>query len=294
MIMPSEEGRTLSGASGPRPDHRANRFLAALEAEDFARLEPHLEAVILPRSTVLYEVGDPICYTYFPHDAIVSLVDVMADGRLAEVAMFGREGLFGLLSAFVSREAFGCYVVQIPGSASRVQLDHMHAAIQARPALQRQVLAYNEALLAQAYHTVACNAVHPVEARCCRWLLSTHDRLDQDALPLTHEFLAEMLGVQRSTVSTVLRGLQTSGLIEQRRGGIAVIDRAACECYRKIHFRFDKLLPATFADAARPGETQPAQRSRRPPPRSSCAADFVEFAWRLGANVVLLIYLPAR
>jgi CRP-like cAMP-binding protein len=118
------------------------------------------------------------------------------------------------------------------------------------------MLAYNEALLAQAYHTVACNAVHPVEARCCRWLLSTHDRLDQDALPLTHEFLAEMLGVQRSTVSTVLRGLQMSGLIEQYRGGIRVIDRAglergACECYRKIRFRFKTLLPGSCAEPNR-------------------------------------------
>jgi CRP-like cAMP-binding protein len=221
-------------------------------------LEPQLEVMILPRGTVQYEPGDPIHYTYFPHDAIVSLVDVMEDGRLAEVAMFGREGLFGLLSAFVSREAFGRYVVQIPGSASWVPLDHMHAAIQARPALQRLVLAYNEALLAQAYHTVACNAVHPVEARCCRWLLSTHDRLDQDTLPLTHDFLSEMLGVQRSTVSSVLRGVQTSELIEQSRGGIAVVDRAglergACECYRKIRHRFETLLPGTYAQPDRGG-----------------------------------------
>jgi CRP-like cAMP-binding protein len=262
--MPSEERRTLSVAPRSPRDHRTNRFLAALDAKDFALLEPHLEAVILPRGTVLYEPGDPIRYTYFPHDAIVSLVDVMEDGRLAEVAIFGREGLFGLLSAFISREAFGRYVVQIPGSASRVPLEHMHAAIQDRPALQRQVLAYNEALLAQAYHTVACNAVHSVEARCCRWLLSTHDRLDQDALPLTHEFLAEMLGVQRSTVSTVLRGLQGSGLIEQQRGGIEVLDRAgleqaACECYRKIHFRFDKLLPGTFAEPIGGGDSNPAR-----------------------------------
>jgi CRP-like cAMP-binding protein len=262
--MPSEERRTLSVAPRSPRDHRTNRFLAALDADSFALLEPYLEAVILPRGTVLYEPGDPIRYTYFPHDAIVSLVDVMEDGRLAEVAMFGREGLFGLLSAFVSREAFGRYVVQIPGSASRIPLNAMHAAIQASPKLQRLVLAYNEALLAQAYHTVACNAVHPVEARCCRWLLSTHDRLDEDALPLTHEFLAEMLGVQRSTVSSVLRSLQTSGLIEQRRGGIAVIDRAglehaACECYRKIRFRFDKLLPGTFAEPGRSGESPPAR-----------------------------------
>lgn len=234
-----------------RADHRANRFLAALEPDDFALLEPHLEAVILPRSTILYEPGDPIRHTYFPHDAIVSLVDVMEDGRLAEVAMFGCEGLFGLLTAFLSREAFGRYVVQIPGTASRIALDRMHEAIRARPTLQRRVLAYNEALLAQAYHSVACNAVHSVEARCCRWILNTHDRLDQDALPLTHEFLGDMLGVQRSTVSATLRSLQATGLIEQRRGQIVVTDRggleqATCECYGKIRSRFEKLLPRTY------------------------------------------------
>jgi CRP-like cAMP-binding protein len=236
----------------PPNDHRANRFLAALEPDDFALLEPHLEAVVLPRSSVLYEPGDRIRHTYFPHDAIVSLVDVMEDGRQAEVAIFGCEGLFGLLTAFVSREAFGRYVVQVPGTASRIPLDRLYEAIRTCSALQRLVLAYNEALLAQAYHTVACNAVHPVEARCCRWILSTHDRLNQDALPLTHQVLAEMLGVQRSTVSPVLRGLQMSGLIEQRRGGIDVIDRAGleravCECYRKIHSRFERFLSGTYA-----------------------------------------------
>ncbi|MBD2749109.1 Crp/Fnr family transcriptional regulator [Microvirga sp. BT688] len=253
MLSDGRQNSPLSSRSPP--DHRANRFLATLEANTFAILEPHLKSMILPRGTVLYEPGDPIRYTYFPHDAIVSLVDVMEDGRLAEVAMFGREGLFGLLSAFVSREAFGRYVVQVPGSVSRVPIDHMQAAIRTFPTLQRQVLAYNEALLAQAYHTVACNALHPVEARCCRWILSTHDRLDQDALPLTHEFLAEMLGVQRSTVSTVLRALQKSNLIEQFRGGIAVLDRAgldhaACECYGKIRYRFERLLPGTYAEPA--------------------------------------------
>jgi CRP-like cAMP-binding protein len=98
---------------------------------------------------------------------------------------------------------------------------------------------------------VACNAVHTVEARCCRWILSTHDRLNQDALPLTHEFLSEMLGVQRSTVSATLRSLQTSGLIVQRRAEIVVTDRggleqATCECYGKIRSRFEKLLPGTY------------------------------------------------
>jgi hypothetical protein len=110
---------------------------------------------------------------------------------------------------------------------------------------------YGEALLAQTFQTLACNTVHAVEARCCRWILSMHDRADQDTLPLTHEFLAEMLGVQRSTVSVVARALQTAGLIRQSRGGITITDRAgledaACECYGKIRSVYQRLLPRTY------------------------------------------------
>jgi len=128
----------------------------------------------------------------------------------------------------------------------------LHEAISTRPNIQRLVLHLTEALMAQTLQTVACNAVHSVEARCCRWILSTHDRLDQDELPLTQEFLAEMLGVQRSTVSTVIRTLQAAGLIRQGRGAITVVDRAglervACECYGKIRRRFERLLPAAYS-----------------------------------------------
>lgn len=233
-------------------DHRANRLLAALGVEDFAALNPHLEIVDLSKGAVIYESGESIGYTYFPHNAIVSLVEVMEDGRVTEVALFGREGLFGLLSALVSREALGRYVVLVSGTASRIPVEQMHKCLWSRLHLRRLVAAYSEALLAQAFHTVACNAIHPVEARCCRWLLNTHDRMDQDTLPLTHETLAEMLGVQRSTVSLVLRTLQGAGLIVQRRGSIVVTDRAGleqatCECYRKIRFRVEKLLPGTYA-----------------------------------------------
>ena len=111
---------------------------------------------------------------------------------------------------------------------------------------------YGEALLAQTFQTVSCNAVHVVEARCCRWILSMHDRLDSDALPLTHEFLAELLGVQRSTLSLIAHKLQTAGLIRQARGAITVTDRAglegaACECYGRIRRTFEELLPKTYA-----------------------------------------------
>ncbi len=233
--------------------HRANWLLGALEPEDFAYLEPNLEVVSLSKGTVLYEVEDTISHTYFPQNAMVGLINVMEDGHFVEVASFGREGMFGLLSALVSRESFGRYKVQVPGLASRITIENIREAIRARPKLQLLVASYAEALLAQSFQVASCNAVHTVEARCCNWILSTRDRVDEDTLPLTHADLADLLGVQRSTVSLVLRSLQMAGLITQQRGGINIVDRAgleeiACECYEKIHRRFAKLLPVPFAN----------------------------------------------
>ncbi len=232
-------------------EHRTNWLLAALEPEDFAALEPHLELVELPHKQVLYEAGDPIRYAYFPHHAVVSLVNVLEDGSTVEVALFGRGGVVGLLSALVTREAFGRYVVQMAGSASRIAVERLNEVRNAHPKLRQLIASYGEVLLAQTFQILTCNAVHPVEARCCRWILMMHDRAEQDTLPLTHEFLAEMLGVQRSTVSVVARTLQTAGLIRQSRGGITITDRAGleeatCECYRKIRSVYQRLLPTTY------------------------------------------------
>jgi CRP-like cAMP-binding protein len=232
-------------------DHRTNRLLAALDSEDFTPLEPDLEVVELSRGQVLYEPGDVIRHVYFPHDAIISLVNVMEDGGTTEIAVFWREGVVGLLSALVTREAFGRYIVQMSGTASRIIVERLNKVRNARPALRQMIMRYGEAFLAQTFQTVSCNAVHPVEARCCRWILNMHDRADADTLPLTHEFLAEMLGVQRSSVSVVTRTLQTAGLIQQSRGSITVTDRSgleetACECYGKIRRLFERLLPGTY------------------------------------------------
>jgi CRP-like cAMP-binding protein len=235
-------------------NHRANRLLAVLEPEDFAVLEPHLESVTLSRGQVLYEPGDPIPHVYFPHDAMISLVNVMEDGDTVEMAVFGRESVLGLLSTPATREAFGQYIAQAPGTASRILYNHVDEARNTRPKLQQLLTNYGEALFTQTFQTLACNAVHPVEARCCRWILSMHDRSDQDTLPLTHEFLSEMLGVQRSTVSVVTRTLQTAGLIRQSRGGITITDRAGleevtCECYGRIRRVYQRLLPGTYPAA---------------------------------------------
>ena len=235
----------------PTADHRTNWLLAALEPEDFAALEPHLEVVELTRGQVLYEAGDPIRHAYFPHHAVVSLVNVLEDGNTVEVALFGRGGVVGLLSALVTREAFGRYVVHMAGSASRIPVEILDEMRSARPKLRQLIAGYGEALLAQTFQILTCNAVHPVEARCCRWILMMHDRAEQDTLPLTHEFLAEMLGVQRSTVSVVTRTLQTAGLIQQGRGSITVTDRAGleetvCECYGRIRRIYQRVMPGRY------------------------------------------------
>jgi CRP-like cAMP-binding protein len=245
------DARVVPGANASR--HRANRLLAALEPDDFARLEPHLEAVELAAGRVLYESGETVRHAYFPHGCVVSLLAVLEDGGSAEVALFGCESVLGYASSLVSREAFGRYVVQVPGSASRVPVTRLSEAAEASPRLRDLLQRYTEALLMQTFQSVACNAVHAVEARCCRWILSTQDRVGQADLPLTHEFLAEMLGVQRSTVSLVVRALQTAGLIRQGRGVISVSDRAgleevACECYGVIRRTFERLLSHTYAD----------------------------------------------
>lgn len=231
--------------------HRANRLLAALAPEDFTALEPHLELVDLPKGKVVYDSGEHVSHTYFPHNTIVSLTTVLQDGGSVEMAVFGREAMFGFVSALVTRQSFGRYVTQFSGTASRIAVEKLNEAGRERPRIRQLILSFTEALLAQTLQTVACNAVHSVEARCCRWILSTRDRVDHDMLPLTHETLAEMLGVQRSTVSSVTRALQNAGLIHQGRGVITISDPAgledmSCECYRTIRNSFERLLPGSY------------------------------------------------
>jgi CRP-like cAMP-binding protein len=234
-------------------DHRANRLLAALDPDDFAQLAPFLEAVELSRGKVLYETGDTIHHAYFPHDSMISLVTVMQNGETVEIGTFGREAVLGFSSASETGQSFGRCIVQIPGTASRMPMARLREVFDTNPAVHTLLLRVTEALLARTFQTVACNAVHSVEARCCRWILTTRDRIDSDTLPLTHEFLAEMLGVQRSTVSLVAHSLQAAGLITQGRGVITITDRAGleavtCECYGTIRRNFERLLPRTYVN----------------------------------------------
>jgi CRP-like cAMP-binding protein len=228
---------------------RANRLLAALSPRDFAVLQPHLQPVALSRGQVLFEPGDDVVTTHFPcHRTMASLLIVTRDGREVEAATIGREGAVGGIVSEGHKPAFGRAVVQVAGDAWAISTSHLEAAKMGSKRFGDLFSRYADALLAQIMQSVACNALHRVEERCARWLLAVHDRAGNRIIHLTQESLAEMLGVQRTTVSSVTAALQARGLVRTRRGGVEVLDRpglerAACECYAAVEEHFARLLP---------------------------------------------------
>jgi CRP-like cAMP-binding protein len=230
-------------------DRRCNRLLAALPARELAALEPHLKPVELPRGAVLFEPGDDVDTTFFPcRGTMASLLVVTRDGREVEAATIGMEGAVGGIVSEGHKPAFGRAVVQIPGRALAVATSDLEAAKTGSARFGELFSRYADALLAQMMQSVACNALHRADERCARWLLATHDRVGHDAIHLTQEALAEMLGVQRTTVTAVTGDLQARGLIRTRRGRVEIIDRpglerAACECYAAVEAHFAELLP---------------------------------------------------
>lgn len=243
-------GITLERKDGTRTVvRRANRLLGALSPRDFEVLQPHLELVDLPRGKVLFEPGDDVVTTYFPcHRTMVSLLIVTRDGREVEAATVGREGAIGGIVSEGHKPAFGRAVMQIGGQALAIPTSHLEAAKTGSPRFSDLFSRYADALLAQMMQSVACNALHRTEERCARWLLATHDRAGDNIIQLTQESLAEMLGVQRTTVTAVTGVLQDRGLVRTHRGRVEVLDRpglerAACECYRAVEDHFARLLP---------------------------------------------------
>ena len=227
---------------------RTNRLLAALGPEDHAALAPHLRIVRLRRGKAVIEAGEEVPQVWFPHDCVVSLVSILDDGRTAETGTIGREGVLGFVSALGDSRALIHGVVRVAGTASCIERTRFNAVFEARPGVRRLCLRYAGVLVAQVLQSVACNAYHPVEARLARWLLTFQDRTGAGALPLTHEILAEMLAVQRSTLTPAAQALQGAGLIAYRRGIVEIrdrtgLERASCECYAVVRDQLDRLLP---------------------------------------------------
>jgi CRP-like cAMP-binding protein len=230
------------------PDPVQNRLLAALPPDDYALVAPHLTHVDLDRGRLLYEPGDRLDAAYFPHDGMISLMTLMENGAAIESATIGREGGLGLMAAAGPRQSLWRAFVQTPCRAARISAPHLQEAWAKSPALRQIIDRHAEALFGHAIQSVACNALHSVEARFSRWLLTCHDRISSDTVALTQEFLADILGVQRTTVTAVARALQSRGYIGYRRGVVEIIDRAgleqaSCECYRAVRNTYERLLP---------------------------------------------------
>jgi len=227
---------------------RQNHLLAALSADEFARISSNLEWVPLPLGEAVCEPGMKMHYVYFPITSIVSLLYVMEDGASAEIAVVGNEGLVGVSLFMGGETTTSRAVVQSAGHAFRMKGALLKAEFFRAGLMQRLLLRYTQALLTQMAQTAVCNRHHSVDQQLCRWLLLSLDRLPSNELIMTQELIANMLGVRREGVTEAAGKLQQAGLIEYRRGHITVLDRAGletrvCECYAVVKKEFDRLLP---------------------------------------------------
>lgn len=231
-----------------------NRLLLGLEANELEILSRHLQHLTFEKGALLYEPGDEIDTIYFPHNCVISLMTLMARGEAIESATIGREGALGLNAATHPRQSLSRAIIQVPGECSKVPAQVLAGLWDESPSLRTLTHRHSDALFSHAIQSVACNALHSVEARFCRWLLTCHDRIDTDRVSLTQEFLADMLGVQRTTVTVVARTLQAAGVIRYRRGVVDILDRPrleeiACECYHAVRSNYERLLPGAFTSA---------------------------------------------
>lgn len=234
-----------------RPAHGTcgNRLLDSLTATEAILLAPHCEVVTLVAGTVLQEPDSPLTQVIFPgRGTVLSLVAVGRDGRVAEAAAIGCEGV---LAGLRGQPVLCRTVVQVGGPALRLDARRLAAAATSSASLRDRLDIYGAALLAQVLQSVACAALHPVEARACRWLLTLQDRVGRPELPLTQEYLADMLGVRRTTITRVVAALEQRGLIRHRRGRILVADRpglesASCECHQMVRLHFARVAPGLY------------------------------------------------
>jgi len=228
-----------------------NGFLSALSADDFELIRPHLRTVDLVQETVLVEVGERLTRAYLPHRGVISLVVKLAKGEHVQIAMIGRDSIFGAFSTLGDATALSSAAVLVPGAASTVELDRLRDATQ-RSANLRALLAHHGlAVYAQIQQTAGCNAAHTVEARLARCLLQVHDLSGGHELTLTQESLAQMIGARRNSVSLVANTLQQANFIHYSRGHIVItnlegLSKTSCECYATVKANYERLLRTRF------------------------------------------------
>lgn len=247
----SGEPRGATAAVAEARDVSANKLLSGL-LQAVPSFRPEMEIVKLRAGEVVVERGVAFPHVYFPLDAVLSMLTVVNDGRAVEFATVGREGMSGSNETLTGAGTPMRVIAQVPGTSVRIAAVALSGLARESIAVMRLLLRYNQSLLVQAAQVAACNRLHPVEERCARWLLMTHDRVGRDEFLLTQEFLSQMLGVRRARVNVAAGILQRAGLIRYSRGRIRLTDRggleaATCECYGVLRAEYDRLaaMPGT-------------------------------------------------
>src|SRR5450631_4698891 len=228
-----------------------NRLLLALPSRDLKRLMPELEQIRCKFRQILMDADSPLDHVFFPDSGVVSVVAVYADGSIIEMATIGREGCSGVQAALGAKSSSARLLVQIPGSAAKMSRAAFTRAMESMPSFRGLMYAYSQAFLEQVMVSVACNGAHSLKQRLARWLLMMRDRCDDDVLLITQNLLAEMLGVQRPSITNAARELERAGLIARGRRQVTIRDRkgltkASCECYQLVREHVAFHLPKTY------------------------------------------------
>jgi CRP-like cAMP-binding protein len=230
-----------------------NRLLLALPTRDLKRLMPQLEHVRCQREQILLDADSSLDQIFFPNSGVVSAAALYSDGSIIEMATIGREGCTGVQAVFGAKTSSCRYFVQVPGSAMRMSRATFMRSMHSMPSFEWLASAYVQAFLEQVMVSVACNGSHNLKQRLTRWLLMMRDRSDGDTLHISQSLLAEMLGVQRPSITNVARDLERAGLIDRGREQISILDHGglmavSCECYRLVRTRIAHHLPKTYPD----------------------------------------------
>ena len=235
----------------PKRTSPENTILSAIAKSEFKRIEEGIELISFNRGTVLFDQQERIEYAYFPRKAMISLVSVMNNGDMTEISIVGKEGMVGLPLVLSDSNAGYQAIVQIPGDVYRIEAEVLKQEFCRTQTLHDLLLRYTQAFILQISQTAVANAKCDIESRLAQWLLIVQDSIGSNYLPLTQEFMAEMLGTRRSSVSVAANKLQKSGTIQYSRGNITILSREkleqrACECYYQVHSAMSRLMqPST-------------------------------------------------
>ena len=248
-----------------------NGFLSSLAADDFELIRPHLKSADLVAESVLVGAGEALRRAWLPHRGVISLIVNLSKGERVQVAMIGRDSIFGVFSSLGDPVALTSAVVLVPGIASTIALEDLHTAADRSARLRALMMRHGLAMYAQVQQTAGCNAAHPVEARIARCLLQIHDLSGGGKFVLTQEVMAQMIGARRNSVSMVASSLQQSGVIHYSRGHIQILDldalkKTACECYGTVRAQYDRLVRPHCGETS--GSSKAPSTRGKPRPRS--------------------------